>query len=153
MDIPVTYKDIEINERKFRLNKMDARTSSYMLYKLMKILTPVFKNINTESLENTQIEDLNLTEIFESVLDLPEKEFRYIQDKSLQAVEEILKAGPQQVFTKSETWGVLDMEFNAGLVMNLTIQSLVFNVQGFFEGSPLSSLVKGLNLSQLNLKM
>lgn len=36
-------KDIEINERKFRLNKMDARTGSYMLFNLMKILGPILK--------------------------------------------------------------------------------------------------------------
>lgn len=153
MDIPVTYKDIEINDRKFRLNKMDARTGSYMLFKLMKILTPIFKNVSEESLKDKKIEDLNLTELAESLFELREEEFKYIQDNSLYVVDEILKAGPQKVLNKSGEWGILNIEFDTALVMNLTVQSLVFNVQGFFEGSPLISMMKGLNLSQLNSKM
>ena len=50
MGVPVLYKDIEINERKFRLNKMNARDGSYMLFKMMKIITPIFKSLKTENL-------------------------------------------------------------------------------------------------------
>ena len=153
MDIPVTYKDIEVNERKFRLNKLDARTGSYMLFKLMKILTPIFKNIKQDSTDNIKLEDLNLDEIAESLFNLPEKEFSYIQDNCLQVVAELLPAGFQKVLNKSGTWGILNIEFDTTLVMNLTIQSLVFNVSGFFTGSPLTSLIKGLNISLPNSKM
>ena len=153
MDIPVTYKDIEVNERKFRLNKLDARTGSYMLFKLMKILTPIFKNIKQDSEDNIKLEDLNLDEIAESLFNLPEKEFSYIQDNCLQVVAELLPAGFQKVLNKSGTWGILNIEFDTTLVMNLTIQSLVFNVSGFFIGSPLTSLIKGLNISLPNSKM
>jgi len=153
MDIPVTYKDIEVNERKFRLNKLDARTGSYMLFKLMKILTPIFKNIKQDSTDNIKLEDLNLDEIAESLFNLPEKEFSYIQDNCLQVVAELLPAGFQKVLNKSGTWGILNIEFDTTLVMNLTIQSLVFNVSGFFIGSPLTSLIKGLNISLPNSKM
>jgi len=153
MDIPVTYKDIEVNERKFRLNKLDARTGSYMLFKLMKILTPIFKNIKQDSEDNIKLEDLNLDEIAESLFNLPEKEFSYIQDNCLHVIDELLPAGFQKVLNKSGTWGILNIEFDTTLVMNLTIQSLVFNVSGFFIGSPLTSLIKGLNISLPNSKM
>lgn len=153
MELPVLYKDIEINNRKFRLKKMDARTGSYMLFKLVKILTPIFKNLKIDNLDDIKIDDLNLMDLMSSIFDLPEEEFRYVQDNCLKVVEELLPAGPARVLDKHGNYGVLDVEFNTGLLMNLTIQSLVFNVAGFFEGSPLSSIIKGLNISQLNSKI
>lgn len=153
MELPILYKDIEINNRKFRLKKMDARTGSYMLFKLVKILTPIFKNLKIDNLDDISLDDLNITDLMSSIFDLPEEEFRYVQDNCLKVVEELLPAGPARVLDKHGNYGVLDVEFNTGLLMNLTIQSLVFNVTGFFEGSPLSSIIKGLNISQLNLKI
>lgn len=153
MEKNIRYKDIEVKDRKFRLNKMDARTGSYMLYKFMKIITPIFKNIkldNRDNLEDISLEELNLTELMSSIFDLPESEFRYIQDNCLQAIEEILPAGPAKVLDNYGNFGVIDIEFDTGLVMQLTVQSLMFNVSGFFEGSPLTSIVKGLTTSQLN---
>lgn len=166
MDMPVLNKDIEINGRKFRLNKMDARTGSYMLFKLIKILTPILEKIDLDDiedkapdhtkekkLEKANLDDINLTDLMSSIFNLPESEFRYIQDNCLRVVEEILPAGPAKVLDKNGNYGVLDIEFNTALLLNLTIQSLIFNVAGFFEGSPLNSIVKGLNISQLNLKI
>ncbi|OPD28811.1 hypothetical protein AL713_17480 [Clostridium botulinum] len=146
-------KDIEINERKFRLNKMDARTGSYMLFNLMKILGPIFKNIKVDNIEDISLDDINLTDLVSSIFNLPEDEFRYIQDNCLKVVEELLPAGPAKVLDKHGNFGVMDIEFNTGLLMNLTIQSLVFNVKGFFEESPLTSIMEKLTTSLQNLKM
>jgi len=149
MDIPITHKDIEVNNRNFRLNKMDARTGSFMLFKLMKILTPIFKNIKKDSKE-MKLEDLNLSELASSLFDLPENEFNYIQDNCLQVIDEILPAGAQKVLDKYGIFGVNNIEFDTALVMNLTIQSLVFNVSSFFPENLLSSITKGLNTFQPN---
>jgi len=149
MDIPITHKDIEVNNRNFRLNKMDARTGSFMLFKLMKILTPIFKNIKKDSKE-MKLEDLNLSELASSLFDLPENEFKYIQDNCLQVIDEILPAGAQKVLDKYGIFGVNNIEFDTALVMNLTIQSLVFNVSSFFPENLLSSITKGLNTFQPN---
>ena len=100
-----------------------------------------------------QLEDLNITEIAESLFTLEEKEFRYIQDHLLQTVQESLKGGLQQVLGNNLEFGVLDIENDVSLVMNLTVQSLVFNISGFFGGSLLESITKGLNISKLNFKM
>ncbi|WP_034438005.1 phage tail assembly chaperone [Clostridium ihumii] len=156
MEKPILYKDIEISNRKFRLKKMNARTGSYMLYKFIKIVTPIFKNIkidNESNLEDIDLKDVSLADVISSIFNLPEEEFRYIQDNCLQSVEEILPAGPAQVLDKYGNFGVMDIEFDTGLVMQLTVQSLMFNVSGFFDGSPLTSLVKGLTISPLNSVM
>jgi hypothetical protein len=152
MDIPETYKDIEINDRKFRLNKMNARTGSYLIFKLMKILSPMFKNIKEDS-NDINISDLNLTELASKLFDLPEEDFRFIQDNALQVIQEILPGGQPPVLNKRGEFEALNVEFDTPLVMNLTIQSLVFNVKGFFKGGPLDSIMKGQSISQLNLKI
>jgi hypothetical protein len=153
MDKPIVFKDIEVEGRKFRLNKLDARTGSYMTFKLVGILTPLFKNIDLESLEDLKLNDLNIIEMSSSLFKLSEDDFRFVQDNCLQVVDELLPAGLQKVLDKSGKWGVLDIEFDAALVMNLTIQSLVFNVTGFFKGSLLSSITNRLNIFQPNSKI
>lgn len=159
MEQPILFKDIDVNERKFRLRKMDARTGSYMLCRLVKILSPIFKNINIDKVDGKEgeadniMDDIDFSELVSSICDLPEEQFRYIQDNCLQVVDEILPAGPTKVLDKYGNYGVLNIEYDTWLLMNLTIQSLIFNVSGFFEGSPLTSMFKGLNISQLNLKM
>ncbi len=144
------FKNIEVDGRTFRLNKMNAKTGSYMLFKLIKMLTPILKNIKDDAKE-VDLTDLNLTEIASSLFDLEEKEFRYIQDNSLQVVQEILPGGQPFILNKYGEFEALNVEFDTGLIMNLTVQSLVFNVTGFFKGSPLESMLKGLNISKLNL--
>ena len=149
------YKDIEVNGRKFRLNKLNARTGTYMLLKITKILPPILENINLDKLDsdNLNFKDLNLTKVLSPIFDMEEKEFTYIQDNCLKAIEELLPAGPQQVLYNNGQWGVSDIEFNTVLVMNLTIQSLWFNLQGFFKGMPFSSIMNKLSSYQLDMKI
>ena len=142
-------KSIEVNGRTFILKKMDARTGSYMLFKLMKLLPPILENIDIDKLDNDNFDfkSLNLSEALKPIFDLPEEEFRYIQDNCLKSVDELLAAGAQPVIQKNGEWGINDIAYDIGLVMNLTIQSLIFNVQGFFLGMNFSSVMKNLNLS------
>lgn len=149
------YKDIEVNGRKFRLNKLNARTGTYMLLKITKILPPILENINLDKLDsdNLNFKDLNLTKVLSPIFDMEEKEFTYIQDNCLKTIEELLPAGPQQVLYNNGQWGASDIEFDMVLVMNLTIQSLWFNLQGFFKGMPFSSIMNKLSSYQLDMKI
>lgn len=165
MERPILYKDIEVNERKFRINKFDARKGSFMLFKMLKILSPIFKTIDIKEIRDELKEDenkdeekdifgvINIEEIINSLCELTEEDFRYIQDNCLQVVVEILQSRNAPVLNKNGQYEVIGVEQDTGLIMNLTIQSLMFNVSGFFEGSPLGSILEGLNISQLNLKM
>lgn len=146
-------KSIEVNGRTFILKKMDARTGSYMLFKLMKLLPQILENIDIDKLDNDNFDfkSLNLSEALKPIFDLPEEEFRYIQDNCLKSVDELLAAGAQPVMQKNSEWGINDIAYDIGLVMNLTIQSLIFNVQGFFLGMNFSSVMKNLNLSQQSM--
>ena len=149
------YKDIEINGRRFRLNKLNARTGTYMLLKITKILPPILENLDFDKLDsdNINFKDLNLTKVLSPIFDMDEKEFNYIQDNCLKVVEEILPAGPQPVLDNNGQWGVINIEFDMALVMNLTLQSLWFNLQGFFKGKPFSSMLNKLSSFQQDMKI
>jgi hypothetical protein len=145
MEQSVLYKDIEVNGRKFRLGKFDARTGSYMLFKLVGILTPIFKNIDTKKdVKDINIEDINLTEMLSSLTSLPEKDFRYIQDNCLRTVKELLPGNAPQVLDEFGNYGILDAEYDTMLILNLTVQALIFNVSGFFSENLLDSITERL---------
>lgn len=149
MNIPETYKNIEVDERKFRIKKMDARTASYILFtKGLGLITPLFKNVKVDSEEDFKISDLDLSAVSDVLNNISEKDFRFIQDNALQVVYEILDAGEAPVLNKNGSWGVNDIEFNGALIMNLTIQSLYFNLKGFFPESLLNILRQKLTSSQ-----
>jgi hypothetical protein len=128
---------------------MDARTGSYMLFKLIKIITPMFKKIDMNK-EEVNLNDLNLTEIADSLFDLPQKQFQFIQDSALKVVQEILPGGKPFILNKYGEFEALNVEFDIPLVMNLTVQSIIFNVKGFFSEDLLKSLIQKLNISQQN---
>jgi hypothetical protein len=50
------------------------------------------------------------------------------------------------VLNEYGTWGTMDIDMP--LVLNLTIQSLIFNVSGFFGGSLSDLNLEGLNIFQ-----
>lgn len=130
-------KTIEIDGRRFLLQKLDARTGSYIAFKLMKLLSPALSKISNG-------EDNNIEEIAKGIFSLSKEEFEYIQDSCLKRCYEILPARNTQVLNDYGVYGNDDIEFNAGLIMNLTIQSLVFNISGFFTEGLLNSIKEKL---------
>ncbi|MFT8350030.1 phage tail assembly chaperone [Clostridium saccharoperbutylacetonicum] len=151
MNTPETYKNIEVDGRKFRLKKMDARTASYILFtKGLSLITPLLKNIKFDSIDNFQISDLDISLLSDALNNISEKDFRFIQDNALQTVYEILDAGEAPVLNANGSWGINDIAFNGALIMTLTIQSLYFNIKGFFPESLLESLRQKLTSPQPN---
>lgn len=145
------FKNIEVDGRTFRLKKMNALTASYMLTKLIKILAPIVKYINLDDdSENLDLNKLNITEMASSLLDLKEEDFNYIQKNVLKVIQEVLPGGEPYVLNQYGEFEALNVEYNIELVMNLTVQGLWFNFEGFFKENLLASITKRLNLSQLN---
>lgn len=143
------FKNIEIDERKFVLGKFDARTGSYILFKLVGILKPLFNSL--KDMENA--DDIDFTELASSLFSLPEAEFKYIQDNCLMITSEILPGATAQVLDKFGTWGSENIEFDTKLVLELTVKSLVFNLSNFFDAKMLSSLSNSLSSFQQNSKI
>lgn len=146
-------KTIEIDGRTFLLKKMDAKTGCYIiLTKVMSILPGILENLDLkESDKELDLNNMNLTKIFQPIFSISKEDFNYIQDSCLKTIDEILPAGPQSIMQTNGEWGVSNIEDDIFLVMDLTFQSLWFNLQGFLKGINLNSILKNLNLSQLNM--
>jgi hypothetical protein len=140
------YKDVEINGRTFRIKKFDAMTGSFMLIKITGIIAPMLKGVDLKKLSESDGEsfDFDYTIVLAEIGNLSEKDFTYVQEKCLQVCSEMLSAGMTPVLNKNGTFGVIGLEDDTVTIMALTIHALAFNVKGFFQGSPLASLLGGL---------
>lgn len=151
MNKAVSYKDVIINDRTFRIKKFDARTGSFMVTKITKLLAPIVKHLDFKKLKDVkEASDVDLgafdfSGIMSSLGDLSEDDFTYIQDKCLKVCFEVLPAGLAPVLDPSTGYfGVSDLEDDTMTVLALTAHALIFNVSGFFQGSPLAGLVQGI---------
>ena len=137
-----------IGDRKFVVKKYDARTGSYIAFKVAGLLAPAFEGIlNMKDLEG----GINLTKILAPALSalssLPEADFMDIQTKSLRVCYEALPAGETRVLNDDGTFGAVGLEDDAATVMALTVHALIFNLTGFFQGGLLAGLGIGLATS------
>lgn len=149
MDIPVFYKDIKIGDRTFRIKKFNAMTGCYITFKITGLLAGSFKDVFKNIDKDFKIDDLNLTELFSSIFSLPKEDFDFIQKTCLQSVFELLPGGEAQFLNnigECETSKPVEDMCDTALFMNLTIQTLAFNLKSFFEGSNLTSLLGKINL-------
>lgn len=146
----VSYKDVEINERTFRIKKFDARTGSFMVFKITKMLAPIVKNLDLKKITDVKeasdvdLGAFDLSTIMNELGSLSEDDFTYIQDRCLKVCSEVLPAGLSPVLDKNGFFGVTDLEEDTMTVLALTAHAIIFNLTGFFQGSPLQTLFKGI---------
>ncbi|WNF07269.1 phage tail assembly chaperone [Brevibacillus borstelensis] len=144
MQPKVSYKDVEVNGRKFRVKKFTARVGSFMIVKLTSLLAPIFSSIRSNTGDDFNVEDMDIAGILGQLSNISEKDFDYIQEQALKVCYEHLPSGLAPVLNENGTFGVLDLEEDAATIMTLTIHALGFNLTSFFQGSGLSGLVGGL---------
>lgn len=144
------YKNVVINERTFRIKKFNALTGGYMLIKIATILAPFLSTLNlskfkdVKEVSEVKLDSLNISGIAAELGKLSENDFRYVQEKCLQVCSEVLPAGFTPVLNDNGSFGVMGLEEDTMTVLSLTVHTLIFNVKGFFHGSPLASLLGGL---------
>ena len=136
-----TVKIIELEGRKFKITKFDAMKGSYMLFKVIGIITPLIETLrksckgnakDVKDIKDINLEGLNFTEIAAGLVNMKEQDFKYIQENCLKSCYEILAAGDAPVLNENGTYGIIGIETDLKTVMALTIHSLMFNVSGFF---------------------
>lgn len=127
------YKQTEISGRKWRIGKFDALTGSYIAYTLMSDVLPLALNAKVGIPAPKTGNKMSK----ESFMDL--------QKDCLKVCCEMLPAGPTPVIDENGNWGVTDAEHDTPLVLNLTIQALIWNVQSFFDESLLASLAESIS--------
>lgn len=145
-----THKDVEIGGRTFRIKKFDALTGSFMLIKITGMLAPLFKNMDIGKLKDVKDvsevspDAFDISGIMAEIGNLSEQDFKYVQEKCLRVCSEVLPAGLSPVLNPNGSFGVIGIEEDTMTVLALTVHTLIFNVKGFFSGSPLASMLGGL---------
>lgn len=132
MDKRETSKIVPLDGRKFRINKFDAMTGSYIAYKLMGEMLPMGLSAKVGAPSSSNI--------------MSKADFVDLQKDCLKACAEMLPAGDAQVMNEDGTWGVNDLEKDAKTVLALTIHVLTFNIMGFFDESLLSSMAEAMSI-------
>ncbi|MDU4960198.1 MAG: hypothetical protein E6X17_06005 [Sporomusaceae bacterium] len=128
-----TEKIITLGERKFKIEKFDALTGSYIAFILAEKFLPA-------AVER----EAGLTAMPRGRTSLSRQEFTELQKDCLSVVSEMLPAGARPVIAENGGWGVNDIAKDTRLVLLLTIHALAFNIAGFFGGAGLQELKAAL---------
>jgi len=143
------FKEVEIKNRKFVIRKFDARTGSFMLIKVTGLIAPMLKGLDLKKIQAKEegafdLGDIDIASIVSGLTSLSEQDFNYIHDKCLQVCMEDLAAGATRVMNPDGSFGVIGLEKDSATTLALVAHALIFNVTGFFGGSPLAGILGGL---------
>ena len=127
MEIKKKTEDIEVNGKKYRLQKMDARTGSYLAAKLAVFALPL---MNKEQKLNAEDFGKLL-----SVMDF--KEFVELQNTVLRTVLKIVETStgdemPELLLDKANIITDEDLAYDTASLIQLTVRALIFNIGSFF---------------------
>lgn len=132
------HKILELADRKWRIEKFDALTGSYIAYQLMSQMLP--GGMDAQVTEGLAPKNRPM---------MSKQEFGNLQLDCLHVCYEVLPAGKAPVIGENGAWGVVGLKNDAITVMALTIHALVFNIAGFFDGNALKDLTA--SFSDMNL--
>ena len=118
-------KIIEVNNKKYKLSKLDARTGSYVAFKLAAVIAPALKDNNVE-------------QALSQVSKLPRAEFDEMQTLLLQTVTEVKEVNGEELpmpLIRNGAFVDEELNYDVSAVMQLTVQAAIFNVGDFFAGN------------------
>lgn len=150
MDI---YKVIDVEGRKFRIKKFDAATaikiSKLLAAKMLPALNSITDVLFSDKKKVTEIKEITDFLDFESVsraLDLiADGDLDRVINASLNVCEEELPAGYTKVKNENGSYAVMNLEYDPLLVMRLVVEAVMWGIEGFFDGSRLTSILKPLS--------
>lgn len=120
------YQEVEVGGKKYRLTKMDARTGSYIAAKLALLAAPLLK-------KGGSVDDNAMAALIPS---LNRKDFEEIQTLLLKRVKLLREKDgvslPEPILMADGSFVDEELEYSTAAVMNLTVQSIMFNVGDFF---------------------
>ena len=134
-----TFKIIDIGDKKYRLEKFDALTGSYMLFTLMQKFLP--------SMFEQHVSSFNLPA---GRSEMSKEEFQKLQADCLSVVSVV--RGSNTLIPVIDMNGYLQEELQKDTVavVALTVHSLKFNLESFFEEDnkkAFESIFQDLNLA------
>ena len=136
------YKDVDISDRKWRIEKFDALTGSYIAFTIMTKMLPVMSGIKSDDAQAAAMG------LMQSKVNMTKEEFISFQKDCLSVCSEVqtLPNGqqiPMPVLSASGSFGPAGLDKDVITVLALTVHSIMFNVSGFFDGNALSSVMGG----------
>ena len=127
------YKKIVLNvdgtERTFRLKKLDAFSGAQLLQLMRKYLPGAEREAEKE---NGKVRVADLVEpVF---MALSPGELKELMMTALGHTEVQLEAGYQKIMEMGE-WGWPELEHDAGSCLRITLESVLWSLEGFFGGA------------------
>ncbi len=145
--------------RRFRVKKYPALDGLKIAKVFVAKILPVFQSFiplvseaqkgraNAEYILSNLGQFLTLDGIAETMDKITPEDLDYIMQKSLQNVSEMLPAGDAPVMSPDGTYGVMDVEYDAVLVLRLVCEAVMWGVGDFFDGNRLASVLSPLTSS------
>ena len=119
---------VEVAGKSYQLTKMDARTGSYVAFKVAGVLAP---------------SSGKTAELAAALMGMPRKDFDELQSLLLRTVNRWSDNGNGQQLTEPVLTAMGDfvdeaLAYDAACVIQLTVLALIFNVGGFFAAAGLN---------------
>lgn len=124
-------KVVEVAGKNYQLTKMDARTGSYVAFKLAGVLAPLLNKTT------------NINTIGAALMGMPRHDFDELQSLLLRTVNRLIEGGngqqmPEPVLTAKGDFVDESLAYDAVSVIQLTVLAMDFNVGGFFGAAGLN---------------
>ena len=126
---------IEMAGKNYQLTKMDARTGSYVAFKVAGVLAPLASKADGKTKVST-------ADMAGALLGMPRKDFDELQSLLLRTVNRLIEGPngqqmPEPVLTAKGDFVDEALAYDAATVIALTIRALMFNVGDFFGAAGL----------------
>ena len=141
--MPVREKEriITLAGRRWKIEKFDALTGSYIAMKLGSKLANIAVGVFAGNLRDPAIIAMSVANEIGS---LTKQEFNDVQAECLHVVKEMIQTGnqdiPNPIRLPDGKWGVEGLEYDGLLVMGLVSHALLFNLSGFTDAAALKDL-------------
>ena len=129
-------RDFSFQGKNYRVKKMDARQACFVAFQLKAFVPAVMAFLASTSNDKVD-KSMASGNALASVLscNMPRKDFFQLQNDCLSSVYHVEAAGEIAVLTSSGDFINSDLGVDAQAVLVLFLQSLAFNVKGFFDAA------------------
>ena len=149
--------EIDGKEVTFQINKMNAMKGSYLMKFCAEKLLPLFNGLKEtfkpvdDDADADAVAEERTQQVIEiipkALASLTEDELYTFEKMCLNTVDVLLPSGWKNVMVGDDFW-YQDIEYDAITVLVLCYDVIEFNLNGFFGGKGLSSLLPNLNTKQ-----
>jgi hypothetical protein len=137
------FKDVQLGNYWYRIEKFDAGTGSYIVYKLLAQILPIIPMLTKEV-----DADAFKAQLPSVLTKLTKEDFKELQTDCLKVCSRLEGNSkiPMPIVTDDGRMAVEDLNNDTMTVMFLTVQAIAFNMSSFFDENTLKGF---LNLTHM----